>query len=134
MPTIPRMTNVTVLPLGTYPAGTRVLGPIDIADDVTSILFSILCNTVANPGIWPNVTTVLDMKHEVSQDGGATWIESGRSVTPGGPHLNKTGGELQSVASGGNLPPPVNGITRKWKLTAVSTGPDLVTSASAVVT
>lgn len=128
------MSSVTVLPLGNYANGTRVMGPIDIANDVTSVLFSIACNTVANPTIWPNVTTVLDIKPEVSVDGGLTWIESGRSVTPGGPHLNKTGGELQTVASGGNLPPPVNGITRQYRITTIITGGPLRSSATAEVT
>lgn len=128
------MTSVTVLPLGTYPAGTRVLGPIDIADDVANIIFAIRCNTVANPTFWPNPTTVLDIKHEVSQDNGATYIECGRSISPGGPHLNKTGGELQVVASSGNLPPAINGITRKYKVTVIISGPDLLSSATAEVT
>lgn len=133
MPVIQPMASIQVLPLGNYANGTRVMGPVDIADNVTSVLFSIACNTVANPTIWPLVTTVLDIKPEVSVDGGLTWIEAGRSVTPGGPHTTKSGGELQTVMSGGSLPAPASGITRQYRVTTIISGGPLRASATVEV-
>lgn len=127
------MATVQVLPLGNYPNGTRELGPVDVASDVTSILFNILCNSSTQPTIWPNVTTVLTITPEVSTDGGVTWVEAGKSVTPGGPHTSKTGAELQSVLSGGSLPPQVGGTLRQYRVTIDITGGPLRPSASVEV-
>lgn len=127
------MASVQVLPLATYPSGPRSFGPIDIANDVTSIDFTIACRTTADPTIWPNITTVLTITPWVSVDGGLTWVEAGKSVTPGGIHIGKNGTELSSVASGGFIPPVVNGITRKFKLDLDIVGPPLRSSATVEV-
>lgn len=129
-----KMASLPVLTLANYANGTRTSTPVEVAADVTSIDFNILCNSTLQPTIWPNVTTVLDIKPEVSTDGGLTWIEAGRSVTPGGPHTSKNGGELQSVQSGGSLPAQVGSVPRQYKVTTVITGGPLRSSASIEVT
>lgn len=124
--------NQQVLPLASYPNGTRVLplsGSVDIADNVREVYFDILCNSSVNPSVWPNVTTVLQSFPEISLDGGATWDGAGGSITPGGPHLGKHGEELLSVQSTASLPPAVNGITRKMRWTMTVTGGPLLASA-----
>jgi hypothetical protein len=123
------MASVQVLPLGNYPNQSRTLGPIDIADDVTSCDISVQRCTTATPTIWPNVTTVLANTPQVSVDGGATWIEAGASVSPGGISTFR-GVEVAWGISGGSLPPAVNGITRQYRVNIVITGGPCRTSAT----
>lgn len=132
MPVIHKMSSVQVLPLGNY-NGTHVMGPVDIADDVSSVLISIARCTTAAPTIWPNASTILTITPEVSVDGGQTWIESGKSVSPGGvlviQHV-----ELANSISGGSLAAAVNGITRQYRCTVdIANGP-LRSSATVEVT
>lgn len=122
MAVLRKMTTVTILPLADYALGLVMHGPVDVAADVTSVDFSIQCWTLATPLIWPLVTTVLTITPEVSTDGGLTWIEAGKSVTPGGPHLDKFGQPLSFVRSGGGLPAPVNGVTRQYRVWTDITG------------
>lgn len=130
MPVIQRMASVQVLPLNNYPNQTRVLGPIDIADDVTSCDISVQRCTTATPTIWPNVTTVLAITPEVSVDGEQTWVEAGASISPGGISPAKGGGEAAFGVSGGGLPAAVNGITRRYRNTVVITGGPIRTTVT----
>lgn len=127
------MASVQVLPLNNYANGSRQLGPIDIASDVTSVLFNIQRCTTATPTIWPDVNTTLDIIPEVSQDGGITWIEAGKTTNVGGIQLSKFGTELGFSLSGGGLPAEVGGITRKYRVTTVIAGGPLRTSATVEV-
>jgi hypothetical protein len=134
VPVINRMATVQVLPLNNYATGTHgPFGPVEVASDVTSILFNILCNSTAQPTIWPNVTTVLTTTPEVSTDAGVTWTEAGKSVTPGGPHTSKFGTELQSILSGGSLPAQVGNTPRQYRVTLAITGGPLRSSATVEV-
>ncbi len=133
MPVIHKMASVQVLPLNNYANGTRVLGPIDVADDVTSIDFNIQRCTSATPTVWPNAATTLDITPEVSIDGGLTWVESGKSTNVGGIQQAKGGGELAFARSGGSIPSAANGITRQYKVTTVIAGGPLRTSATVEV-
>lgn len=121
MPVIQRVSSVQVLPLGNY-NGTHVAGPVNVADNVTSVDISIQRCTTATPAIWPNVTTVLAITPEVSTDAGETWGEAGASVSPGGISFGKGGLEAPFSISGGSLPAAVNGITRQYRCTFVITG------------
>lgn len=124
-----KVSSVQVLPLANYANGTRVLGPIDIADDVTSVDFSIQRCTTATPTIWPNSTTILEIIPEVSIDGGASWIEAGRSVSPGGISFLR-GVEVAFSASGGSLPA---GTDRQYRVTTIITGGPLRSTATVEV-
>lgn len=128
------MASVQVLPLNNYANGVRQSGSIDVADDVTSILFTIQRCTTATPTIWPNVTTTLEILPELSLDGGSTWTEVGRTTNVGGIQLSKFGTELAFAASGGYLPPAENGITRQYRVRTTIAGGPLRTSATAEVT
>lgn len=126
------MASVQVLPLNNYANGTRVLGPLDLASDVTSVLFSIQRCTTATPTIWPNVSTKLTITPEVSLDGGSTWIEAGKTTNEGGISFFK-GSELAFCPSGGGLPEEVGGITRQYRVTTLISGGPLRTSATVEV-
>jgi len=131
MAVIQRMASVQVLPLGNYANGTRTLGPLDVADDVTSVDISIARCTTATPTIWPNASTVLTITPEVSVDGGATWIEAGKSVSAGGIAISgRTGQEVAVSRSGGSLPA---GVNRKYRVTVVIAGGPLRSSATVEV-
>lgn len=109
------------------------MGPVDLASDVTSVLFSIQRCTTATPTIWPNVSTTLEIIPEVSLDGGASWIEAGRTTNVGGISLFK-GTELAFSMSGGYLPAEVNGVTRQYRVQTTIAGGPLRTSATVEVT
>lgn len=126
------MASVQVLPLNNYANGTRNLGPIDVASDVTTIDFSIQRCTTATPTIWPNITTTLEITPEVSLDGGVTWVEAGKSTSAGGISTFH-GAEVAFALSGGYIPPEVGGVTRKYRVTTVIAGGPLRTSASVEV-
>lgn len=126
------MASVQVLPLNNYANGTRNLGPLDIASDVTVIDFNIQRCTTATPTIWPNASTTLVITPEVSLDGGATWIEAGKSTNVGGISLFR-GTEVAFARSGGFIPPEVNGITRQYRVSTLIAGGPLRTSATVEV-
>ena len=133
MAVIHKMASVSVLPLNNYANGTRQLGPIDLASDVTSVLFSIQRCTTATPTVWPNASTTLEIIPEVSLDGGVTWIEAGRTTNVGGIQLSKFGTELAFALSGGYLPAEVGGVTRQYRVQTTIAGGPLRTSASVEV-
>src|SRR4051812_42143110 len=117
------MSSVQVLPLGNY-SGSHSAGPIDVADDVTSVDFSVARCTTATPTIWPNTATTLRVVPQMSIDGGLTWIECGAFTAQGGIGLGKGGVESPFSIGGGSLPAPVNGITRRYQVTAtITNGP-----------
>jgi hypothetical protein len=130
---IQRMSSVQVLPLGNYANGARELGPVDIADDVTSILISFARCTSASPTIWPNASTILTITPQVSVDAGASWVECGASVSPGGISFFR-GNEVAFGQSGGGIPPAVNGVTRQYKCTVNIVGGPLRSSVTVEVT
>lgn len=125
------MSSVQVLPLANYPNGTHVLGPVDFADDVTSVDISIARCTTANPTIWPNASTVVVVSPEVSLDGGSTWGGAGGFTSNGGIFVSaKTGLEVPTTIGGGGIPA---GSDRKYRCTVVITGGPLRSSATVEV-
>lgn len=99
------MARSTVLPVATYPAGTRVIGPVNIQNGLTNIFVDIQRCTSAAPTIWPSETAKLTTLWEISLDAGntwGTWIQTedwgGISVSP------KTGLEVPLLTIGGPLP------------------------------
>jgi hypothetical protein len=130
VPVIQRMASVQVLPLANYANGTRVLGPIDIADDVSSVDISIARCTTPTPTIWPNASTVVTITPEVSIDGGVSWSEAGKSVSGGGISIGRSGSEIPFSLSGGSLPA---GTGRKYRCTVDIAGGPLRSSATVEV-
>ena len=133
MPSVKRMSSVQIFPLNNYPNGVHgPFGPVDLADDVTSVLMSVARCTTPTPTIWPNESTVLDVLPEVSTDGGSTWTEAGRSVSPGGIYVSpRNNQEVAFSQSGGSLPVATG---RKYRVTVTITGGPLRSSATIEVT
>lgn len=125
------MASTVALPLGNYANQTRVVGPFNVADGVTSMDFSIARCTSADLTIWPNASTTLSVKPEVSCDGEVTWIECGAFTSAGGIATGKNGQEAPFTIGGGSLPPPVNGVTRRGRFTITIAGGPLRSSATA---
>jgi hypothetical protein len=121
------MASVQVLPLANYQNGSHPAGPVDIADDVVSIDFSIQRKTTATPTIWPNATTLLTITPQVSLDGGSTWIECGPTTASGDIGYDKNHNEAPFTVGGGAIP---SGTNRKYKVTATISGGPLRSSAT----
>lgn len=126
------MASISVLPLNNYANGTRQSSALDLASDVTSVLFNVQRCTAATPDIWPNASTQLQIIPEVSQDAGVTWIEAGKSTSIGGVAMFN-GHEQPFTLSGGSLPVELNGVTRKYRVSTIITGGPLRTSATVEV-
>src|SRR6478735_8573547 len=133
MAVIQKLASVQVLPLGNYANGVRNIGPIDVASDVTSVDFSVARCTTATPTIWPNASTTLAVKPEMSTDGGSTWVECGAFTSAGGIVLDKFGNEATVTIGGGSLPPQVGAVTRQYRVTTTIAGGPLRTSATVEV-
>jgi hypothetical protein len=134
VPVVTRMSNVVVLPLSSYANGTRNFGPIDVASDVTAILFNVQRCTSLDLTVWPNSTTTLEIIPEISVDGGVTYVEAGRTTNAGGIQIARSGGELATSQSGGYLPPQIGGVARKYKVATTVAGGPIRTSMSVDVT
>jgi hypothetical protein len=123
------MSSVQVLPLANYSNGSHTAGPIDIADDVTSVDFQIQRCTTATPTIWPNASTLLTITPEVSVDGGP-FVENGPSTSSGGIGFDKNHNEAAFTLAGGALPA---GVNRRYRVTATITGGPLRSTATVEV-
>lgn len=124
------MSSVEVLPLADYPNGTQTLGPIEIADDVTSVDFSIARCTTATPDLWPIVTTILEVVPEISTDSGSSWTEAGAFTSEGGIAHGKGGIEVPYSIGGGSLP---TGTNRLYRVTLTISGGPLYSAATVEV-
>jgi len=60
------------LPLANYPNGTRSTTWRSLTPDITRASVEVQRCTSADPTIWPNVTTSLDLTIDFSLDGGTT--------------------------------------------------------------
>ena len=82
--------RIDLLPLADYPTGSRIFGPLAIADDIIGIVLEFQRCTSADLTIWPSPLTELWVRMELSLDDGATWICAGGIGAPGGilPGLN----------------------------------------------
>ena len=75
-------TRTTVLNRGNYPSGTRSIPERAVADDVRSIGFELARCTTAEPTLWPNVSTTVEVTVEVQYDG--VWKPLGSWTAQGG--------------------------------------------------
>jgi hypothetical protein len=99
------MARSVVLPVATYPAGTRVIGPVNIQNNLSRIVVEIQRCTSADPTIWPSETARLHVVWEFSTDGGQTWLHWITTEDWGGITVHsKTGLEIPVAMTGGTLP------------------------------
>jgi hypothetical protein len=73
------MTRTVDLPLANYPNGSRATPFRAIPDDCTRVSVEVARCTTADPTIWPNVSTALDLNIDISLDGGQTVAFSAQS-------------------------------------------------------
>lgn len=124
------MAQINVLPLSTYPMGTRNIGPVNIADGVSKATFAFQRCTTATPTVWPDVATKLAFTLEYSIDDGLNWTLGPALTAEGGIAFNRDGSEAQYTYVIGGLPA---GTNRKIRATITISGTDLFTSVDALV-
>jgi hypothetical protein len=117
------------LPLANYPNGVHQLPTYDIPDNATEIEVHIARCTAATPTIWPNASTNIDVRPEVSIDGGP-WVAEGRFTGDGGIYVNKAGLEVPETFNTIGLPA---GVNRKLRASVTITGGPLRTQVDIVV-
>ena len=88
------MATVTVLPLGTYAAGNRLIGPVSVPNGIATVAFAIQRCTSADNTIWSDPNTTISLNWDCSVDGGVTWINLGGFSGNGGIALGRGGVEL----------------------------------------
>jgi hypothetical protein len=122
-------TTTNVLPLNTYPTGERVVGPVNVPDNVSTVEFQIQRCTSADTSIWSDPGTVISLSWDVSLDGGQTWLNLGGFSANGGIASFK-GTELQY--STGSIQFPA-GTGRKVRVTTSITGSPVKTAVNLIV-
>jgi hypothetical protein len=93
-------TTTRVVPLATYPSGSRSFGPFATPNGLIGFSVNIGRCTSADPTTWSNASTVVNLFMQFSYDGGVTYTaETANSFT------NMTGGIV--LARGVELPEQV---------------------------
>lgn len=124
------MTTTTVLPVNTYLAGPHNVGPIVLADSVTSIGIAVQRCTNADLTIWPNLTDTITFDIQVSMNGGVTWEQWFNGSNSGGINVSpKTGLQVPTTNVQGSIPP---GTGRQMKAT-ITLSADIKTGATVTV-
>lgn len=81
------------LPLSNYQTGVRNIPSRSIPDSARELYFEFARCTSADPTIWPNAATTLQMDFEGSTDG-VTWTPAGGFGAKGGIHTLINGTQL----------------------------------------
>lgn len=121
--------RTNVIPLATYPAGTRQIPSRNMNNNVIGYGIEIARCTTATPLIWPDPASTIEINVEVSFNGGTTWVSGGGFMAYGGIYIRRDGTE---AAISSNLImgiPDVNG--RRIRAT-VTLSHDIYTSATLV--
>jgi len=131
------MSRSLILPQGTYPIGTRTLGPVTIPLGVTFVALELAGAAMTNPAL--ALTVTLDL----SLDGGTTWASVSPSTptdpfpviaTMEGGMLNKQGTfQDPYYLSVTGIPAPTN-ANRRVRATVVIAGASLTTAITLVLT
>jgi hypothetical protein len=124
------MAAIVVLPQGTYPAGSRVLGPAAVPTGITG--FTLALDRAA----WVAGVT-LAMTVDLSLDSGVTWNTPPETVAPypvgltaeGGVALDKNGAAYTQTTLSTAIPQSAS-TTRQLRATVVITGGSLTTKGT----
>lgn len=116
------------LPLADYPNGTRATNFRAIPDDATRISVEVARCTTADPTIWPNASTHLDLSIDLSTDGGLTFLRATSGGIAGGIQPGLHGGEaaVTRITMSG-IPP---GTGRSVRLSGTISGGPLRTQGT----
>lgn len=128
------MSSTVVLPAGTYPVGTRVLGPANVPVGTSEIELSLDGAAMTDPAL--HVAITLDL----SLDSGVTWNNPHPQADPfpvgmtlDGGAKNRQGGALARYTIGTFLPDSTN-PNRRVRATVVISGTPLTTSGTLSLT
>jgi hypothetical protein len=123
------MARTLDLPLGNYPNGTRSTAWRSIPDAATYAGVELARCTSANPAIWPNASTMVDLTIDISMDGGNTVALSATTgQCPGGIVPGKGGGDAPITRIA--LQPLPVGTNRMVRITATVSGGPIRTSGT----
>ena len=125
-----KMTDLQVLPLATYPAGTYAIPAMAIADDVTQLGFKVQRCTSGAPTVWPNAGDRISYTLQLSYDGGATFSDWFSGDDGGGITTTKFGAEIGWMDVG---PGDINPGTNRHVKGSVTLSANIRTSAVATV-
>jgi hypothetical protein len=109
--------------------GSRVFGPVTVADNVVGFQLELARSTLTAPTIWPNVLTTVSVTFAVSFDGGVTWIIFGGFESSGGIYVDRHGVTPEFIYYSTSLPP---GVGRQVRANTVVQGGPLRTRVSIV--
>jgi len=128
------MADTVVLPQGTYPIGTRTLGPATVPVGVTQIELALDGAAMTSPAL--HVSMALDL----SLDGGSTWNTPHPQVDPfpvtmtlDGGAKDRQGNPLPKYTIGTRLPDPSN-ANRRVRAVVIISGTALTTSGTLSLT
>lgn len=123
------MSKTIDLPLANYPNGTRSTSWRAIDSTITSASVEIARCTTADPTIWQNISTQVDLTIDFSMDGGTTIAFSATSGTcVGGIAIGLHGAEATATRIG--LSPLPAGANRAVRITATVRGGPIRTFGS----
>jgi hypothetical protein len=126
------MTRTVDLPLANYPNGSRSTSFRSIPDNATRISVEVARCTTADPTIWPNASTMLDLSIDLSTDGGNTFLRATSGQIAGGIQPGLHGQEATVTRiSMVDIPP---GTGRSVRLSAVISGGPLRTFGTIEIT
>ena len=115
------LNRTQAIPLADYQTSIFTLPETNIQVQATHFYFEVARCTTLTPDIWPNSTTELDVKLEISTDNGSTWQFLAGFRAPGGILVRRDGTEATIT----NINTPIGtGNQRKIRGTAeVINGP-----------
>lgn len=122
--------STVVLPQGTYPAGTRTLGPVAVPNGTTAFVLSL------DRTNWTNVNVKVALTFDLSLDGGTTWNPHPDAdpfpvglTAEGGTARDKNGNVVNTTTLSAPVPDVTN-TNRRVRATLVITGGSLTTSGT----
>lgn len=123
------MAKEVVAPLANYPNGTFNWGPRNILDTDSRISFQVQRCTTADPTIWPNATTQLEII--VEQFSSGEWREVCGVTAGGGINPGRVGGEAPTSGCAGDF---FAGTNRQIRGSIAITGGPLRSSGTIEIT
>ena len=130
------MSSTIVLPQGTYPIGTRTLGPATVPLGATSVQLQLDGTSMTDQAM------AMSMTLDLSLDAGVTWASDSPSpatnpfpvsCTLNGGAKNRAGGPLATYLIGTQIPAPSN-TQRRIRAVIVISGAPLTTQGTLVLT
>lgn len=97
-------TRIELIAPRVFAVGERSFGPRAIPDNIIAFRVEVYRCTSADPAMWPDPASFLQLGLEVSTDGGATWNRVGGFGAHGGVHVRRDGVEADASIGQIDLP------------------------------